>query len=164
MVTFDHTIPPGGRGKIVLEVQTERLSGKIHKTARVKTNDPQRAEFHITVRGEVRPVFQLTPQAQLILTTPLGRPASQTLTLTNTLPEPVEIVGFEDNVGHGVEIKLDMVEKGRSYKLTMSTQAKEEALITRFLNLSLKNGPVPGIRVPIHVKVWIPKTQTGHSG
>ena len=39
MASFDKAIPPGGEGKITLSVDTRGYQGKIHKTARIFTND-----------------------------------------------------------------------------------------------------------------------------
>ena len=40
MPSFDRAIPPGGEGKIILQVNTAGFQGAIDKSARVSSNDP----------------------------------------------------------------------------------------------------------------------------
>ena len=53
MARFDRTIPPGGEGKITLEIRSKGYQGEMHKSARVFSNDPKRPEVTIGMKGKV---------------------------------------------------------------------------------------------------------------
>jgi Protein of unknown function (DUF1573) len=64
---FDHTIPPGGTGKIHAVVDTTDFGGPISKTIYVYTNDPDNARVELAVKAEVQPyVFVLPGFARFI--------------------------------------------------------------------------------------------------
>ena len=53
--TYDRQIPPGGHGKIILEVNTTGFQGPVYKSAVVESNDPERHRIMITVQFQVAP-------------------------------------------------------------------------------------------------------------
>jgi hypothetical protein len=59
---FDRTIPPGGEGKITLEVKTKRYHGNFHKTAEVTTNDPKNPKVTIGMKGTIWTPIHLEPK------------------------------------------------------------------------------------------------------
>ena len=59
---FDRVIPPGGKGEVVLEVDTRRSKGKIKKTARVLSNDPQRPNLSIQLKAQVKKSIDISPK------------------------------------------------------------------------------------------------------
>ena len=64
---FDHTIAPGGTGKIHAVVDTTDFGGPISKTIFVYTNDPDNARVELAVKAEVQPyVFVLPGFARFI--------------------------------------------------------------------------------------------------
>ena len=58
MARFERTIPPGGEGKIILQVQTKGYQGAISKNAKVYTNDPLKNIELITISAFVKvPIY-----------------------------------------------------------------------------------------------------------
>ncbi len=140
-----------------MKVNTTSYRGKLKKTARVETNDPEQAKFQIALSVEVVPIWEMKPFNRLIVSTPVGQPAAQSITLTNKLTQPVEIVGLRHELGDRAELKLTPLEKGRSYELTLSTAAQQETRYGGKVLLELKGAPIKATDLKIFVHVWSPQ-------
>ena len=62
MARFDRSIPPGGEGKITLELRTKGYQGKMHKKARVLSNDPKQPNVIIGLIGDVWVPIKVNPR------------------------------------------------------------------------------------------------------
>ena len=58
---FDHTIVPGGSGKIHTVLDTTDFGGPIAKTIYAYTNNPDNARIELTVKAEVQPYIFVLP-------------------------------------------------------------------------------------------------------
>lgn len=58
---FDHTIPPGGSGKIHVVLDTTTFGGPISKSVHVFTNDPENAKVELAIKAEVQPYLFVLP-------------------------------------------------------------------------------------------------------
>ena len=157
MVSFDKTIPPGGRGKIAIKFKTAGYKGRVRKSAIVETNDPEKAKFDLILRVDVKPIFQIKPWARVALSTSQGKPAQQVLTLTNSLEEPVELTGLELGKLKGfIEAELITVEKGRAYELLVKTNAAVPMNKNGFLKLAMTGVVVKELDIFTTLNIWKP--------
>ena len=144
MVSFDRTIPPGGQGKITLKFDTTGYKGRVSKSAAVMTNDPQNKQFHLGLSAEIISIFSVKPWNRVYISTSQGRPARQTLTLINTLEQPVEITALKSSLNQTVTSRLVTVEKGRKYLDNILSSARRmQALISDLSLLSRIGRIVP---------------------
>ncbi len=145
----------------MLQVNTKGLKGRLTKRAQVETNDPDRARFHLTLTMDLQPVFKLKPWKRLLISTPVGKPARQSVTLTRTelVAEPIKVVKVDHNLGQTAEVDLETVVEGKVYKLTLSTPAAEEIRRAGFIQLFLSGGPAEVFEVLAQVNVWAPKSK-----
>jgi hypothetical protein len=59
-VRFDPHIQPGGRGEIVVDLETKKLDGKFERYFRVLSNDANKPEVVVTIHGVATPfAFQI---------------------------------------------------------------------------------------------------------
>ena len=157
MVSYDKTIPPGGRGTVAMKFNTSGYKGRVRKSVVVETNDPIKAKFDLILRVDVQPVFQIKPWARVALSTPLGKPAKQVLTLTNLLKEPVELTGVDLGILKGfLEVELVTLEKGRAYELVARTKAEVPLAKNGYLKLAMSGVSVKELGVFATVVVWKP--------
>ncbi len=157
MVSFDKTIPPGGRGKIEIKFNTSGYRGRVRKSALVETNDPNKARFDLILRVDVNPIFNIKPWARVAISTSQGKPAKQVLTLTNRLEQAVDLTGLELCLLKGfVQAELITVEKGRAYELVVQTQADVPLIKNGFLKLAMTGVPVKELGIFATVNVWKP--------
>jgi len=123
----------------------------------VYTNDPNRAQFSIGVKAIVQTIFSTSPQERFTIFTLVGKPASQALTLTNTLPDPIKITRISHNLGETVEVKLKPVAAGRSYQLILHTDAIIYLRRAGYVRLGLSGAPVKEALIKAFVIVRNPK-------
>jgi hypothetical protein len=82
VASFDHTIPPGGTGKVNAEVDTTGFSGPIAKAVMVFSNDPVTPNMNLVIKADVRAFIEVLPRPLIIFRSILqGEPASEKLTL-----------------------------------------------------------------------------------
>jgi hypothetical protein len=88
---FDSAIPPGGTGRVVARVETKGFIGPRTKTVTVRTNDPARPQFTLSLKFDSRPAIELLPRRMIRLTTTEGRPATAYLLLRRGDGQPLEL-------------------------------------------------------------------------
>jgi hypothetical protein len=159
VVSFDKTIPPGGRGKIAITFDSTGYQGRVRKSAMVWTNDPDEERFEVILRADIRPIFQIKPWRRVHLSTPVGQTATQTLTLLNLLDKPVEITGLDNPLEDLVELELITVEKGRAYELKATAKAGKRIRKGGYIKFKLTGVPVEDYKLLVFLDVWDPKTR-----
>jgi hypothetical protein len=120
---FDRLIPPGGEGKIVLQVNTKVLQGKTSKTARVVSNDPRRPNVIIGMKGKVWVPIRIHP-SYARLTGILGDPIKTVVLLRGEKEEPLVIKIASVSIPDKVEVELNELEKGRRYGLKIRNKVE----------------------------------------
>jgi hypothetical protein len=113
---FDRVIPPGGEGKIVLQVTTKGLQGKTNKTARVMSNDPKKPTVTIGMTGKIWVPIHLRP-TYARLTGIMGDTIKTTVQVRGEKEEPLVIKVASVSIPEKVAVELNEVDKGRRYHL-----------------------------------------------
>jgi hypothetical protein len=120
---FDKVIPPGQEGRVHAKIFGRQISpGELAKDFTVTTNDPQRAEFTLTVMGKVKQVFEFS--RELRWAGFADEDPKLDCVITNLLETPINILGarwadegdvkeLEEKIG----LKIETIEKGRKYRL-----------------------------------------------
>lgn len=133
------------------------------KTATVDSNDPKNPRINLVLNVDVIKIFKGKPFDRLFISTPVGKPVVQTITLTNVLNDSIEITGLDVNVSD-LDISYREIEKGKVYEVTLKTKA--EATVRRYAaaKLVLKGGPVEAVDLPVYLNVWEPRPKKNVSG
>ena len=126
MARFDRTIPPGGEGKITLEVRTKRYQGKLHKKARVHSNDPKQPQVLIGLKGDVWVPINVNPRYVRLRGTE-DEEVQSVVYLQGKKKEPLIAKLASVSIPDRVEVKLQETEKGRTYQLKVKNKVKGEA-------------------------------------
>ena len=121
MARFDRTIPPGGEGNITLEMRTKGYQGKMHKTARVMTNDPKNPQMIIGMKGMIWTPIQLKPRYVHLKGT-VGDEIEQVLHIRGEKKEPLTLKLASVSIPTKVAVELKEVDKGRSYQLKVKNK------------------------------------------
>jgi len=132
---FDRTIPPGGEGKITLEVRTKGLQGKLHKTARVFTNDLNNTRVIIGLKGKVWAPISFNPKYAR-LTGIVGDNIETVVHLRGEKKEPLIVKLFFVSIPDKVEVQLKEAEKGRSYELRIKNRVQVQGTYTGQVKLT----------------------------
>ena len=128
MTRFDRVIPPGGRGKITLSIDSRRVSGPFNKRSVVWSDDPQKPSVALYLKGTVEHLILLEPGGYLGLWGAIGKTPPAQLKILNNNPRPLKITGIDsDLLGH-IRWELKEIEAGNVYQLEVediSPQAGE---------------------------------------
>jgi hypothetical protein len=121
---FDRTLPPGGEGKITLEVKTKTYHGNLHKTAEVTTNDPENPKVVIGMRGEIWTPIHLDPKHAHLA----GTLGDDIETVVHREKKDALVVKLASvSIPDKVAAEPHEVEKGRSYQLKVKNKLQEVA-------------------------------------
>ena len=92
MARFDRVIPPGGEGKVLLEINTDRLEGKSTKGVRVMSNDPGWPQVNLKLSFTVKTMLQISPKSRIFIPIKKGKPWTQEFKVTSSEGKPFKII------------------------------------------------------------------------
>jgi hypothetical protein len=130
---FDKAIPPGKEGKVNIKIDGKKLfPGMFEKNFAVSTNDPENAQFNLTVQGTVKRAFELSKD--LRWSGYIDEDVQIESDVTNLLGAPVNIKsarwvedGRVKDLDGTLGLKLETLEKGKKYHLKIWNKKELEA-------------------------------------
>jgi len=96
---FDRTVPPGGKGKIVAEVDTSDFTGPISKAVLVFTNDPAAPNLTLVVKADVQSFIDVLPRGFVRFNVLQGEAAEEKVVLVPSQPTDFKVLGVETGGG-----------------------------------------------------------------
>jgi hypothetical protein len=120
---FDRTIPPGGEGKITLQVRTKGFQGKMHKKARVLSNDPKHPQVTIGLKGKVWVPIHVNPR-YVRLRGAEDDEIEVVVLLRGEKKESLVAKIASISIPDKVDVKLQETQKGRTYDLKVKNKVK----------------------------------------
>lgn len=148
MARFDRTIPPGGEGKITLEVKTKGFGGKMHKKARVSSNDPKHPEVTIGLQGKIWAPIHVEPRYVRLGGTE-DEEVQGVVRLRGEKKEPLIAKIASVSIPDKVDVKLEETEKGRTYHLKVKNKVKGGARYRGELRLTTNYPEKPEIVIQV---------------
>lgn len=120
MAYFDKAVPPGGEGKITLQVKTSGYQGVVHKSARVYTNDPARNIQKIILKATVRVPISLSAR-HVFLFGPNNKRISKAVQIKAELERPLVLTPEEFTLEDKVAFSINEMEQGRRFEIVFTT-------------------------------------------
>ncbi len=148
MARFDRTIPPGGEGKITLEVRTKGYQGKLHKKARVLSNDPKQPQVIIGLKGDVWVPINVNPRYVRLMGTE-DEEVQSVVYLQGKKKEPLVAELALVSIPKSVDVQLQEIEKGRTYQLKVRNKVKGETRYRGELRLTTNYPEKPEIVIRV---------------
>lgn len=155
MARFDRIIPPGGEGRITLELKTDEDQGQIAKSANVFSNDPRQPEFIIGLKGTIWAPVLITPRHAKLYGI-LGDSVETAVDLRGQKEEPLIVELASVSIPDEVEVALREVEKGRSYELHIRNKVQEDTSYKGEIKLTTNYPERPEIQIRIHGDICPP--------
>ncbi|MDO9527636.1 MAG: hypothetical protein Q7J27_00580 [Syntrophales bacterium] len=121
MALFDKVIPPGGEGKIILEVNTKGFADNITKAARVYTNDLQNKIIWIGIKAFVKVPIVVSPG--LVFFSCFAEDTVEkvvTIRAGHDMPLSLKPVSFP--LSDKVEYRIETVEEGRLFRVVFTNK------------------------------------------
>jgi hypothetical protein len=152
---FDRTIPPGGEGRITLELKTVEDQGQIVKSANVFSNDPKQPELVIGLRGKIWAPVLVTPR-HAKLNGIVGDTVETVVHLQGQKKGPLMVKLASISIPDKVEVDLEEVEKDQSYELNIRNRVQRDSSYTGKIKLTTNYPERFEIQIKIHGNISPP--------
>lgn len=149
MARYDRTIPPGGEGKITLELKTKGYQGNMHKTARVSTNDPNRPQITIGIKGKIWVPIEMKPR-YAHLKGVVGDALEAVVSLQSQKKDPLKIALVSVSIPEKITVELVVVEKDRSYQVKVRNKVEGQATYSGQIKLSTNYPERPEVLIRVN--------------
>jgi hypothetical protein len=149
---FDRAIPPGGEGKITLEIRTKGYQGDMHKAARVMSNDPKNPQLTITMKGKIWAPIQINPR-HVHLRGAVGDKLEQVVRVQGEKEEPLMVKLASVSIPDKLGVELRETEKGRGYEVKIQNKVAGEATYAGQVKLTTNYPEKPELVIRVSVNV-----------
>jgi len=125
-VDYDKQIPPGAQGKITLTIDAFSVLRQFAKRTKVYTNDPERREFDLIMKGEARPIIEIKPSHIVRLKGAATDDLKGQVRFISNLTVPWQIVEFRTSLPPtDVEISLKPEVPNKVYVLEVRNKRQQ---------------------------------------
>jgi hypothetical protein len=145
---FDKAVPPGGKGKIALKIDTKGYQGNVTKTAVVDTNDPEKPSVNISLRCFVKVSITVSPR-YVTLVGGNGQSVTSLVEIKAEKGTPLQLSPEEFTLGDKVAYSLEEVEKGKIFHIRFAGILRAGEPFSGHLRLRTNYGEKPEITIPI---------------
>ncbi len=149
---YDREIPPGGTGRIPLQLRTRNLT-KFTKRVTVTTNDPRSASFKLSLTGTVKPYVTATP-SRLRLSGVKPNDEIIEIVRLSVVPDDVELRVVESSKPSGFRATLQPGPEPKTFDLTIVGQPPfKEGVNSAKILINTGVPDQPTITIPVIVNV-----------
>ena len=114
VASFDHTVAPGGTGKVNAEVDTTGFSGPISKAVLVFSNDPTTPQVNLVIKAEVKAFIEVMPRPLVLFRSVIqGEAATEKVTLLSADGSDFKVTGVNASGGPYQVAYRELAEKER---------------------------------------------------
>ena len=153
MARYDRVIPPGGKGKVTIGIDSSRIRGKFEKKAIVWSNDPDRMSVALYLKGEVKPHISLEPGAYISLVGVKGETPPGHVEIINNHESPVKITGVDNDLPDRVRWRLEEITPGSLYRLEVEDISKKGGDYTAHLTIRTDNPEKPELTLIVRGEI-----------
>jgi hypothetical protein len=121
---FDRVIPPGGKGKVRLELNLTGYKGRVSKTSTLECNDPSEQRWKLVMQGTVKAFIEISPSSSVSFRGRAEKLEPKTIELVGS-SLPFHITGIQSNLEGRVAHELETIEEGKKYRLKLSNLLKQ---------------------------------------
>lgn len=148
MARYDRTIPPGEKGTITLELRTKNYKEKIHKTARVISNDPKTPEMTIAITGKPWVPIHISTE-RVTLRGMLGEEIANTVRVKGQKEKPLELRDISVSIPNKVAVQMHKKIEDGSYLLALKNKLTKEGFYTGEVRIATNYSDQPEIRIRV---------------
>ncbi len=118
VASYDSEIPPGGRGKIEVKVNTQGSNGRERWGVTVYTNDPNWKEAVLDLRAEVRdPIVVSASSVQFSGESRVS--STRVIDIRSGIDRPLVIEPHAFDLAGKVDYSVEEIQKGKSFRVTL---------------------------------------------
>lgn len=145
-------VAPGAEGTVTIAWVTEHVAGAVEGIAKVRSNDPERPQLTLVLKGLVVPSISIEPLPAVFLSTFANDSSERILTIRNNADTELALRRVEP--GPHVVASLKTVQPGKTF--TVAVRAAPHAAPGRYeetLTLDTGDGATGSISIPVHL--WV---------
>ncbi len=145
-------IPPGGKGDVIVEINTFGYGGKtMTKRATMYTNDKTHPTLVVQISGKVEEFAHLTPKA-VGLKGGAGEEISSTVSIVPNSKYPFKISNVKMEKGQNIETSLKEVKNKDhiEYRLTIINTKQQQGRYFDYVTLMTDNKIRPEIKIRVY--------------
>lgn len=121
-------LTPGESDSLRLSYDTEKGVVDVAQTATIETNDPGQPAITLSIRGQVRNLYDGSPAPQLAFgQTCIDQAQTKTIELVNAFGRPLALTLPPQPADAPFNVTLEEVERGLRYRMTATTPAQMKA-------------------------------------
>lgn len=119
---YPKTLEPGEAGELPFTLDTAKLPRKFERKVIVVTNDPTVPKYELKLRGEVKPLFEISPKSkQVRFVIPPGQfPKPKTFSISNAGPKPLELSIDPSSDYAKFDFQLAETQPGQKFEVRVS--------------------------------------------
>jgi len=128
---YDRAIPPGGKGKVTLKIDSSSVRGEFEKKAIVWSNDPDRMSVALYLKGKVNAHISLEPGGYIPIVGIKGEAPLGHVEIINHHESPVKITGVDNDLPDRVRWRIEEISPGFVYRLEVEDISKKRGELYR---------------------------------
>jgi len=147
-VSFDKTIPPGGKGAIRIYIDTSGYEGEINKSVLVETDDPDNSEFTLDITANILAPIEISPKRVYLI----GRRSSVVkaeVKIKTNLNRPLKITPIAFDLEGKVKYEIKEIKKDKIYKIVFIKLPSNDQMINGTLSLKTNYSKMPYIKISV---------------
>ncbi len=152
MARFDKAIPPGGEGKIKLQINTKGYQGSVNKSAKVYHNDPDKKTLILKMTANVKTAIYLSSRYVSVYGME-GQSVTRVVDIKSELDKPLRITPTEFNLREKLSYTIEEIEKGRKYRIKFKSIPSPPQTYMGFLKLKTNYPEKPEITIRIRGRI-----------
>jgi len=150
---YDRVIPPGGKGKVTLKIDSSSVRGEFEKKAIVWSNDPDRMSVALYLKGKVMPHISLDPGGYIALMGTNGNVPTGHVKIINHHESPVKITGVDNDLPDRVRWRIEEIKPGFVYKLEVEDISRNDGDYTAHLTIRTDNPEKPELTLIVRGEI-----------
>ena len=98
--------------------------GTFRKSATVYSNDPKKPRINLIMQGKLRPLIEIRPAGAVSFRGLADQVGAKVINILAT-SQPFQIQKLESNLEDSIDYRLEAIENGKHYRLTVDNRVKE---------------------------------------
>jgi hypothetical protein len=123
---YDQVIPPGGEGKVNLEIEPFSVVHSFKKKNYVRFNDPDRRSVNLVLKGVAQRSIDIEPSHIVRFRGAPGENHTAQVRFTSHMPFPWEITKFQNYNPDKIDVNLRTEKPGKIYVVEVKNKYHEQ--------------------------------------
>lgn len=153
MAHYDRVVPPGGKGKISLKINTRGYRGNISKRARIYTNEPGKRYQSVGIKVFVKVLIHVTSR-HVYLRGPADQKVMAAVTVKGDGTKDLKLEETAFTLNEKVTYKLEEIKAGTLYRIHFTRLPGEVGVYRGILKLKTTYPEKPELAIGLTAQFY----------